>query len=209
MYIRKEVIGITIRDSLYFSYAGKRSVDYGIYNVNLNGGMQEESFAASREIVEDAIKTKDKPYFQQIKQSPLKFTVSFAFEEAWDTQKLRNVVTWLTSPSYYEELYFTNDLATGPERLYYALVVDDATLVHNCLSQGYVKLTFRCDSPYAYSPILATDEYIMDSQPAVASVGTAFEGDKQSVIVENESLILVPTRPKWSDYPSGTKWLEL
>lgn len=37
-----EVINITIRDSLFFSYAGIQSDFFGIVNVNMSSGMQEE-----------------------------------------------------------------------------------------------------------------------------------------------------------------------
>ena len=72
---------------MYFSYAGKKSVDFGIINVNISSGMQEEPLVASRSIEEVSIRGRDRPYFQDIKKEPLQFKVSFAFEDVWDTQK--------------------------------------------------------------------------------------------------------------------------
>ncbi|QWU14457.1 Phage tail protein [Paenibacillus sophorae] len=201
---------MTIRDSLYFSYAGKKSVDYGIYNVNINGGMQEEPFAASREIQEEKIKGRDRPYFQSVEKQPLQFSVSFAFEDAWDTQKLREVTRWLTEHDYYQELYFTNELGVNPEKVYYALAVDDSTIVHNCLRQGYVNLTFRCDGAYAYSPITTSPLYKWRESTYSNNITDFSSGEKKSVIEDVEgNLVLNPHRTKWSDFSPTMKWYEL
>ncbi|QSF43554.1 distal tail protein Dit [Paenibacillus tianjinensis] len=201
---------MTIRDSLYFSFAGKKSINYGIYNVNIDSGMQEETFAPTAEIVEETIKGRDKPYFQRLKREPLKFSVNFAFEDTWDTQKIREVAQWLTSPEYYQELYFTNEQGNNPERIFYAMVVDDSTLVHNSLKQGYVKLTFRCDSPYSYTPITTSREYIWDKASESIGLTDFSQGEKKSLIVNGSGqLTLNPNKPKWSDFPTGTKWSDL
>ncbi|ASA22776.1 phage tail domain-containing protein [Paenibacillus donghaensis] len=201
---------MTIRDSLFFSFAGEKSTKYGIYNVNMDSGMQEEIFAPSAEIIEETVRGRDKPYFQGIKRSPLKFPVSFAFMDTWDTRKISEVAQWLTSPDYYQELYFTNEIGNNPERIFYAVVVDDATLVHNCLKQGYVKLTFRCDSPYSYTPITTSREYIWDKSSESVGLTDFSQGEKKSLIVNGSGhLTLNPIKPKWSDYPKGTKWSDL
>ncbi|MEK4006326.1 phage tail domain-containing protein [Paenibacillus sp. FSL H3-0333] len=202
---------MTIRDSLFFSFAGEKSTKYGIYNVNLDGGMQEESFASSAEIIEESIRGRDKPYFQGVTRKPLQFSVNFAFMDTWDSQKISEVAEWLTSPDYYQELYFTNEIGVDPEKIYYAMVVEDATLVHNCLRQGYIKLTFRCDSPYAYSPIMTSREYVWDKSYAEIKNLDFNAGEKQSSLIVNAQggLTLNPAKPKWSNYPSGTKWSDL
>ncbi|OMD71229.1 MULTISPECIES: phage tail domain-containing protein [Paenibacillus] len=201
---------MTIRDSLFFSFAGKESVDYGIYNVNMESGMQEEIFAPSAEIIEETTRGRDKPYFQGLKREPLKFSVNFAFKDTWDTQKIREVAQWLTSHEYYKELYFTNEIGNSPERIFYALVVEDPTLIHNCLKQGYIKLTFRCDSPYSYTPITTSREYIWEKSSESVGITDFSQGDMKSLIVNSSGhLTLNPIKPKWSDYPKGTKWSDL
>ncbi|MGY5342933.1 phage tail domain-containing protein [Paenibacillus glucanolyticus] len=201
---------MTIRDALYFSYAGKKSVDYGIINVTMSSGMYEESLAPSRSIQEVSIKGRDRPYFQGTKKDPLKFNVSFAFEDTWDTQKIREVTRWLTEQEYYQELYFTNDLGRDPERIFYALFVDDPVLVHNGIREGYVNLTVRCDSPYSYSPIFTSRLYKWDQHKYHLNVNNFNTGDKASTIVDiDDQLILKPHRTKWSDYASSMQWSDL
>lgn len=199
---------MTIRDSLFFSFAGEKSVDFGIYNVNLDGGMQEEPFSASSEIVEDTAKGKDKPYFQRIKRNPLKFSVNFAFRDTWDNDKINEVTRWLTGQEYYQELYFTNELGVNPEKIYYALVVDDPVLVHNCLRQGYIKLTFRCDSPYAYSPTYFPAEFEWSDVHDIQTISN-FNGSHTNTEVVNSKLQLTTQKLQWSDLDENTTWADL
>jgi len=204
------VIQITIRDSLYFSFAGEKSINYGILNVTINNGMQEEPLSYTRTIDEVSTKGRDRPYFQGIKKEPLKFNVSFAFEESWDEQKIREVTRWLTEHDYYQELYFTNDFGIDPERIYYALFVDDPVLIHNSLKQGYINLSVRCDGPYSYSPVMTSRLYIWDQEKYSSTTSNFQDGDKKSVVLDTDgSLILNPHKTKWSDFPYDMKWSEL
>jgi predicted phage tail component-like protein len=148
-----------IRSSEYFSYAGVLSSDMGIRNVNLDTGMLEEPFMSTREIVEIKIPGRDEPYFQRVEQAPLEFTVSFLFDNGFDEAKTRATARWLKQ-TYYQPLWFSDN----PNRIYYAMVVNDSKLVHNCLSEGYVTLTFRCNSPYAYSPVYTSEEFYMTTK---------------------------------------------
>lgn len=197
---------MTIRESLYFSYDGKKSIDYGIINVNISTGMQEEPFAYSRSIMEDKIRGRSKPYFKGIKKEPLSFTVNFAFEDTWDEEKIKEIKRWLTEQDYYKPLYFSEDV----ERIYYALVVDDPVLIHNCLKQGYVTLTFRCNDAYAYSPVYTSREYYWDESPVVINKNNFSSGQLNGVILnENKKLILNPVKRKWSDFPPNMKLRDL
>lgn len=142
---------MTIRESLNFYYDGIYSQDMGLVNVNVSSGLQEEPFYGGREIIEEQIIGKNKPNFYDIQETPLSFNVSFAFEETWDYDKIREVARWLIKNNY-KELYFTDNV----DKRYYAIVIDNPRLIHNCLKQGYVELTFRCNAPYAFSPIYTT-----------------------------------------------------
>lgn len=146
---------MTIRSSLYFSYANIQSTNYGIINVNIDSGIQEEPLTSEILINEVKIRGRDKPYFQSLEKYPLQFSVSFAFEDTWDEDKIREVTRWLCNQNYYQPLFFSDNIT----RIYYALVVESPTLVHNCLQQGYINITFRCDSAYTYSSIYTSSLY--------------------------------------------------
>jgi phage-related protein len=171
--------------------------------------MQEDIFFPSREIIEEKVKGNDKPYFMRTETEPLKFSVSFAFEETWNTEKIREVARWLTQHDYYQELYFVNEDGLGSERIFYAMFVEDSTLIHNCLKEGYINLTVRCDSPYTYSPIMTSRLYTWDYAPVEFAYSDFSQGIKQSTVVNTQGqLTLNPYKPKWLDY-KGKKWSEI
>jgi len=156
---------MTIRNSINFNFAGISSETMGLINVNLDSGMYEENLSPSKTINEIKIRGRSKPYHQNIEYEPLEFSVSFAFLDTWDKTKLRQVTNWLCNQSYYKPLYFSDNLDedNNPTRIYYALVHEDSTLVHNGLSQGYVNITFRCNDAFKYSPVYTTDELTFNS----------------------------------------------
>lgn len=143
-----------IRNSLYFEFDGIPSYDYGIMNVNINSGLMEESFMATQTIVEYKVPYNDTPYYVRTDKDPLSFSVSFYFEDNWDRRKLMEVARWL-NVDYYRQLKFSDE----PDRVYYAKPINDINIIHNGLEQGYLTLTMRCDSPYAYSPEFTSDIY--------------------------------------------------
>lgn len=137
---------MTIRETTDFYYNSIYSVDMNIINVSIESGMQSEPFVASRQILEQRVKGNSKPYFMGIQEEPLSFKVRFAWEETWDNDSIQEIKRWLIQDTY-KELYFTDDTT----RRYWAMVVEDSTLVHNMLKQGYCELNFRCSDAYAYS----------------------------------------------------------
>src|SRR5690606_4744689 len=166
-----------------------------------------EPFSYSRSIIEKQIRGRSKPYYMGIKKQPLVFTVNFAFEDTWDDEKIIEIKRWLTEQDYYKPLFFSDDInSTGVERIYYAIVVDDPELVHNCLKQGYVTLTFRCNDAYAYSPIY-TKEYEWDEVPLEIEQDDFSNGEfHYGVVLDGENKLTVNfTRQRWWDIPAGTR----
>lgn len=139
---------MVIKSSTSFTYAGVPSEIMGVVNVSVDSGLQSEPFIAPRTIEEISVPGRDAPYFHRVSRVPLSFQLSFLFNGGWDTQKIRKVAAWLNQDRY-QPLTFEDK----PNATYYALVADDPIIVHNGLRQGYVTLTFRCNSPYGYSPV--------------------------------------------------------
>ena len=145
-----------IKESMDFIYDGIYSKELGLVNVSLESGLFTENLFSTRAIKEIST-NRDKPFFQGVKKEPLQFQLSFAFEKSWD-DLLISKVKQLFSQEYYKPLQFLD----YPHRIYYCIVVDDSKIIHNGLKQGYLTLTFRCDSSYSYSDEeFKSEEYII------------------------------------------------
>ncbi|MWV44978.1 hypothetical protein GRF59_15250 [Paenibacillus sp. HJL G12] len=140
---------MTIAESLYFVYDGVRSDEMGLLNVNMQSGMLEEIFLPEQSITEVTIRGRDTPYFIETKRSPFTLSLSFAFEDTFDEDKIRSIVNWLSNQPYYKPLYFSDNL----NKWYYTIYTGEAKLLHNALKQGYITIEMRNISPYTYSPI--------------------------------------------------------
>lgn len=138
-----------IKESLYFTYNGRKSSDFGIVNVSIQSGLFQESLLASRSIVETSVRGNPKPYFSEIKREPITIPLTFYFEETWNDELIDEICDWL-DVEYYQQLGFDENF----DRIFYAIPVEGLDLIHNGLKQGYVTLNMRTNSPYAYSPII-------------------------------------------------------
>lgn len=135
-----------MREAINFSFDGISSEDMGVIIASPNGGLFEEAFLPTRNIVETTVSSRNKPYFQRVESSPLSFSLSIFIQEWRDRQNLRQIAKWLMK-DYYVPLVFE----TNPDRVFYAIFEGDSTLIHNGCKDGYVKLNVRCSSPFTYS----------------------------------------------------------
>lgn len=155
----------TIKDKLYFNFDGQNSFDFNLIHVSIGSGMYEERFGASREIVETKVSGSRTPNFNRVELSPLEFDLNLAFEGEYDNDLIDNVVRWLFV-DYYKPLYFIGE----ENKIYHCMPVGEPTLVHNGLSQGYITLQMRCNSPYKYSPIYLSDLFDSTNGDAVIKI---------------------------------------
>jgi len=149
-----------ISESLYFTYDNINFYEeFGIMNVHVDSsGMYEENFLASRDIIEQKIRGKSNPYFTEIQESPLELKLTFAFYNGFDQDKIRSVARALKK-DYYCPLVFSS----LSDHIFYAICVDDSQLVHTGNNDGYITITFRCNSPYSYSPVYVSELYDFSS----------------------------------------------
>lgn len=144
----------TIKDKIRFNYDGVWSDHFGVINVVTESGMFDESFVATRSIIETDAKRGYKPYLNGVQEAPLEFDMIIAFEDGYDKRKIDEVVRWLFV-DYYKPLYFER----AENRVFYCMPNGDSSIVHTGFEKGYFKISMRCDAPYTYSPSTKTDEY--------------------------------------------------
>lgn len=150
-----------------FYYNGVSSLEMGLINVSVSGGLFQESLLASRSINEVTVRGNDKPYFMGVKREPLEFDLEFAFLYPYDRDRISEVAMWLDQ-NYYKELYFTDN----PNRRFYCMIVTDSDLIHNGLGEGYVRVKIRCDSAYSYSQEYLTIEFDYSNNPLAGTIHT-------------------------------------
>lgn len=143
-----------MKENLKFFFNNELSTNMGLANVHLEGGLYTERLIANRELFEETIRGKTKPYFISLEQKPIEFQLSFAFLDSFDDEKLRQVSRWL-NVDYYKEFYFIEN----PTFRYFAMPVSDVNIVHNGLKQGYITLTMRTNDSFAFSEEILTQEY--------------------------------------------------
>jgi len=149
-----------IKSSLSFTYNNQLSTDFGVYNVSIQDGLYEEPFLPSSEIIEITTKSRDIPFFQSIKRKPFEFNITFAFLEAWSESKLADLARL-----FYVEYYAPMVFSESPDKIYYCIPVGDPIITHQG-TQGYVTLNFRCNAPWAVSPVYSSPIYDLTSNTA-------------------------------------------
>lgn len=110
--------------------------------------------ASGKTIFESYPRKAFRPHFFGVQKNPKQFNVSFYFDEPWNDDLIDEVIMWLNVDNY-KPLFFDFDV----DRIFYAMPVEDIGLIHNGLKQGYLTLTFRCDSGYSYSHEIITPIY--------------------------------------------------
>lgn len=148
-----------IKSSLYFIYNNQLSTDFGVYNVSIQDGLYEEPFLSSSEIIEITTKSRDIPFFQQIKRKPFEFNITFAFIEAWDASKLADLARL-----FYVDFYAPMVFSESPDKIYWCVPVGEPIISHQG-TQGYVTMNFRCHAPWATSPVYSSEVYDLTSNP--------------------------------------------
>lgn len=155
-----------MRESLHFTFNNISSEDMGVVIASPSGGLFQETFLPTRSINETSVKGKKKRYFKGVETDPLSFSLTFFIAEWRDRDNLRQIAKWLFQ-DYYKPLYFD----TNPERIYYAIIDGDSSLIHNGCKDGYIELNIRCDSPYSYSPIQYASASSSDGQMMIFNEG--------------------------------------
>jgi phage-related protein len=137
-----------------FSYDGISTTAFGLMVVRVGEtGMKERPFGVSRNIVEEKIRGKNSPYFYGIEEDPLQFDITLGKEGVWTDDFKKSVVKWLFKNDYKPLI---SDDNTGI--IYYCMAVGTPKFYDNSKGEGYITLTMRCDSPYAWS-LPTTEDY--------------------------------------------------
>jgi len=146
-FLKNEVIKMAfIKEA--FSYDGIWSYDMGVMMVTQAEDVLEVPFGYNRQIIEEKVSHKTKPFFFGLDKEPLEFTISLMpLDTQWTRDKKLKIVNWLFKDVY--KPFISED---NPDIIYYCMPIEEAHRFVNRIDQGFATITFRCNSPYAYSP---------------------------------------------------------
>jgi phage-related protein len=143
-----------MKESLDFFYNNELSLNMGLININLEGSLYRERLFGARELLEESIRGRTKPYFQAVEQKPMEFTLAFALSNGFDYDHIRTLNRWL-NVDFYKEFYFMDI----PKYRFFVMPVSENFLTHNGLNQGYLELTMRTNDAYAFSEEILSEDY--------------------------------------------------
>lgn len=146
-----------------FQFDGKKSTDIldkHLLLVNLDTGGKHAPFGTEREINEEYVRNNPIPYFFGIDEKPLYFRVTIAKEDGLElTYEDRiKIVRWLFHDEYKPfmstdniDVVFECLLIERPEKILYGNI------------PRLIELNFRCNAPWAWSPLITTNYDLSDN----------------------------------------------
>lgn len=136
-------------DNTTFIFDGVKSTDMGLYNIKIDSGFYSTPYVSGQDIIEDNIPNSHIPYFYGVKKKPLEFQLTFSMgnEKFTEDQKFK-IARWLIKEEYCE-FQITDYLG----KIFNVIAVSNVEFMSGGTKEGYFQITFRCDAPWAWSPI--------------------------------------------------------
>lgn len=151
-----------VRSDLHFVYNGIHSRDMGVVQVATDEGLLHDRFLATKTIIEERIRGRDKPYLMGVEYESFRFPLRLYFQNGFDSEVLGEVSRWF-EVDYFKPFYFEGN----PEKIYFCMIDGETNLIHNGNGEGYIELEMVCDSPYAYTPIYTSNIYEVDGEQEI------------------------------------------
>lgn len=140
--------------SEYFIFDGIKSKDMeNMYSIRTTSGLVESPFFGGQDSEEEWIGSRITPYDYRTQLKPIEFTIQISpLEKEWTPQMRNAIGRWLIHREY-KSFQTADDLG----KYYYARCID-APNFQLASNRGYLELTFRTNSAFAFSPIYV-DEF--------------------------------------------------
>lgn len=161
--------------SLDFYYDGLYSEDMGVRLVNIDSGLQSDSFLAPTNVDYVKLRNNYKSIIKEVVKEPLVFPMALFFEENLDRDQIELIKNWLNKDDF-KPLIFEQDL----NRVYFATIDGESNLTHNSISSGYLEFNFLTNSPYSFSPPVEIE-------------GVSTELESEIIVYNSSSIDTLPT----------------
>lgn len=150
--------------------------EFGIFLIRTSGE-ETSPFGITQKILEDKPPFSDNLMFQYVEREPLQFTLKFAKEGDWTPDQRMKFAKLL-----YKREYQTLMSVDYPYLLYRVICVDTSEKTLFSSQQGYMTITFRCDTWHGWSPKTLQTYRLMENPTS----GTILKLENKSNINEIE-----------------------
>lgn len=161
-----------MRESVGIVFDGVELLEENGVQINDEGGLFTEQFVATKSIREERVRGNSVPYFFGVDREPFYFSLAFYFDEELSDERKREIARILDQ-DVYKPMYAVNN----PHRIYYAMCVDESSHIHNGIEMGYVRLNFRTNAPFAYSPVYTDYHDLSDNTEQGSEIVFENKGD--------------------------------
>lgn len=156
-----------------FTYNGIHSSTYGVSIVKTSGGLIGTPMAGGKNISEEYIGYRDKPFFYKTDMQPMQFSITFSIVDvdSWDMSTRKSVFEWLYSPRIYADFKSDDDYDDVEEvynKLYKIIFTSPLEFNTSDLTNGYFTLTAQ-SFPFAFTEVVTQNETI-SSSPTVVNI---------------------------------------
>lgn len=144
--------------SEHFIFNNIKSIDMDQYLIRTKGGAVSTPFFGGQSIKEDHMKGRITPYHTGTELDNIEFTIEISpLEKEWTPQRKNEIGKWLIHDTY-KPFQTIDDLG----KFYYAIVtkMPDFEMYGN---QGFIPVTFRTNSAFAWSPVYLDEFDLSDN----------------------------------------------
>ena len=146
-----------INSTKVFTFNGVASSSFtpSILNVTLNNDFYEFAPLGARTVREEKVSGRDIPYFYDVDNDTLSFSMTIAFEKFATQAQVNEVIKWLYLPKTPKLLEFTEynlnyfGLFVGQPRFYYV-----GNNIGGYKFIGYIEVEFKTNAPYGWTGII-------------------------------------------------------
>lgn len=187
-------------ESQFFIYDRAKSSDMDIHIMRIDhSGFIETPYTSSVDIKQEKVAKRHTPYFFGVERDNIEFTVQLVLMDKynqpkkWTPQDRNRVARWLFHDEY-KEFISSDDLG----KRYFCIATSDSDL--NLInSQGYMEVTFTCNSPFAFSPT-----YVEFFDLTGNTTSTIIEIENRSNIIKRYNPKLEIEYPDMAGFPETT-----
>lgn len=137
-----------------FTYNNLGSVEMGVTQVSVSGGLYEDDLLTGRSVEIENTKARNIGFLKNVTKENVQLTLTLFLENGVDEDKLNKIRSWL-EVDYFKPFFFDEN----PNKIAFLMLNGTPKINHDGIN-GYITIDMISHSPYWYSP------YVVDEMSA-------------------------------------------